>query len=710
MIKKELFIEGVSVPISMDGIDYVKEIADISQPDTRQSSYSKSIEIHGTKEVNILFGHYYDVNVDSTFDASKKASAVYYEDSIEQLTGFFRLTEVNITNDVVTYKGTLHGELSSIFKDMGDSLISELDWSDLDHTYNELSIRNNWAGYSVGVGYFYPMVDYNGNGFNTPNNWGVEDFRPAVWFLEIWDRIFAQYGYTYDSTFITPSASTTFDRLLMLAKSEVLTLTAQAITDRSFDVGLTAEAVSPFINTLGLGAVPIPFDDDTTGSLFNTLSGDFDTSTGKFTCSNSGTYVFDINLDLKLEYQGASSFLLTAKTKDLTYKVRVFRERAGSSGTSLSTTVVNDGFAGTIGVTNITTGTRTTGVNYLNTQSFELIEGDVLWLTIEEPSIFFVTEYASVTDAASTWSTTYNDNELVDGDPISISSTIPMMKQKDFIMGVVKAFNLYIEDTGEKNLLIEKYNDYYLDTTVDWTNKKDGGITLVPNGALQGREYNFSFEKDEDFYHGRYLLETGLEYGNLKLPFDNDLEIGEKNISLPFGSTIIVNPENQNDRPVASLFNVDKDGLFEQGETKPRMVYFGGFIATSPNWTFATGGATETTYPYVGDTFSPYGVLNTSDAVPSILNFQRGSAFYYDGYPSGTNQTLAYGGRTLYSEYEDMIAISKNPVIKARFYLNPMDIYNLSFRNKYFIDTAYYRLIKLSKSGDLYEGEFLKIG
>ena len=43
-------------------IDYVKEIADIENPDQRRSDYSKPIRIVGTKVVNKLFNHIYDIN------------------------------------------------------------------------------------------------------------------------------------------------------------------------------------------------------------------------------------------------------------------------------------------------------------------------------------------------------------------------------------------------------------------------------------------------------------------------------------------------------------------------------------------------------------------------------------------------------------------------------------------------------------------------
>ena len=710
MIKKELFIEGVSVPIANMGIDFVKEIADIKEPQTRKSSYSKSVDIHGTKEVNILFKHYYDVNVDldGSFNANKKVDAVYYEDSIAQFTGFFRLTEITINNDVITYKGTLHGELSSIFKDMGDSLISELDWSDLAHTYNEANIRANWAGVVQGVGYCYPMIDYLGKTTSVATDtWTVEDFRPAVFFLEIWDRIFAKYGYTYSSTFFSGQ----FIGLCMPSKSGKLFLTTQTIIDRSFDVGLNAEWYKQ--QNSNARTEPILFNDDSSGSFFNTLGSELNTSTGSFAPSVPGNYKLNVSIDTLVEYLGSAT-TLNASNKFVSYNLRLVRVRSGARQ-RVRDIIINDEFAGIIGSA-LNPNDRTTGVNFTDTDFVvNLIQGDVLYWTVENiPTAVddvgtSPQNFASVVLVGSNFGLDYQDNELVDGQPLSIANVLPKMKQKDFIMGVIKAFNLYAEDLGEKELLIEQYDAYYTDDIVDWTNKKNGALTIVPNGNLEGKNYNFTFAKDEDDFHQRYFQEIGLNYGDVNLPIDSDFQTKTKEISLPFGSTLMTIPSaGASDRVIPTLYGVDSSGVATQAETKPRMIWYAGLIPCK-SWTFGVGSPNPlTTYPYAGDTFNPYGALSPSNQLPSFLVWSKPLGYYYDGI-YGTD-TMPYSGKTMFENYETMLSLAQNPIIKASFYLNPMDVYNLSFRVKYFIDTAYYRLIKLSKNGDLYSGEFLKIG
>ena len=718
MIRRELIIDGTVVPLDNQfGLDYTKTIADISKPNERQSDYSKTVTIVGTKDVNKLFNHWFDVNVDSTFNPQKKVDAIYYEDSIEQLRGFFRLISVSIEDDVIIYQGSIHGELSNIFKDMGDSLISDLDWTDLDHTYDEATIRANWAGVVAGTGYYYPMIDYTGKTtYAALNTWGVTDFRPAIFFREIWDRIFTQYGFTYTGT----NVQNILNNLLMPSRSETLTLSAQEKTNRSFDVGLTVDSVTPQGNT-GAGT-RAEFDDDSTGAFYNTISNDFNVTTFEFVCGVAGNYNLSMSIDTQAEYQGAAT-TLNASNKFLDYDLTIYRVRGGSQ-TTLFRSDISDSFAGIIG-SPLNPGDRTTGVNtttVANPITYELEQGDKLWMTIEYIPTGSSTvsnnplDWNGVILNTSNWSMTYEDDILTAGSPLSMALTIPSMKQKDFVMGVVKAFNLYIEQGDNKDLLVEPRDDYYTDDVIDWTNKKNGKLTLFPNRELQGREYIFKFKGDKDFFHTKYADDIGLEYGDLTVDIDNDFKTDVKVIELPFGSTLNSAPSGGptvgTDRPIPSLYVSDDNGTNgREASTTPRMLRFAGDLTTADTWTFAAGTKSETTFPYAGDFEVPYGILGNTLYPVTVLDWQRPQQVYYDGdYPAPGTNTVAYGGNTLYAYYENMLAEIQNPVATCSMYLNTLDVYNLSFRPKYFIDTAYYRLLKISKQGDLYNCEFLKIG
>lgn len=720
MRKVELFINDVSVPLANEfGINFTKTIADISMPEARQSAFSQTVVIPGTKDVNVLFNYLFDVNVDSTFDAKKKVDAVYFEDSIEQLRGFFRLVSISTEDDEVIYTGSIHGELSSIFKDMGDSLLSDLDFSDMDHTYNAANVQ---AGFTptLGTDFYYPMLDY----FSKTNYdlWVTTDFRPAIWFKEYVDRIFALYGFTFSSTFLD---STLFKSICMPAISGIVNLSALQITDRSFFVerdsggGGSDQQLFMAVSTEGGKTQEMEFDIDT-GGFFNTVGDDYaippNVAAGQWGVQWEGLYQFSFDINSVMQYDGAGG---NANGTDVFYEINVIRRRSGQADVTIHTEDVNSTWS--VG-SPIPTGTKSVSVNSVFTFNADIQQFDTVFIRfqfINFKSVIFTTfesfqSFSFFFEQASTWKLDLLTKTLTVGTNLDMTTMIPKMTQKAFMLGIIRAFNLYIEDLGDKELLIEPRDDgYYTQDIIDWTNKKNGKITLFPNEQLQGRLYDFRFQDESDSLHDRYKRDVGIDYGNKEFRVDDDFKTQTKTIELPWASTLNAGPEsatsaNPNNRPIATMFFVDDLGAVTEGDAKPRMLFAvpelsAPIVAGSPGWTYNGGGALAE-YPYAGDFSLPYGA-NTI-----MLDFQTPAQVYYDGdIPIVDTNKIGFGGDTLFSFYEQMMADIVNPVMKAQFYLDVLDVFNISFRKRYFIDTVYYRLLKVSKEGELYNCEFLKI-
>ena len=112
-MKSRLEIDGISVgynqllPISTN-----YAIADIYEPDKRDSSYTKSIRIPGTKEVNQIFENAFEVNVvTSSFNPSVKIPSKYYVNEVVIFDGSIRLMSVLRNQDHVMYDCQLIGKI-----------------------------------------------------------------------------------------------------------------------------------------------------------------------------------------------------------------------------------------------------------------------------------------------------------------------------------------------------------------------------------------------------------------------------------------------------------------------------------------------------------------------------------------------------------------------------------------------------------------------
>lgn len=135
--------EDIDVPITYS-------IADIKDPSKRNAAYSKTVTIPGTKNNNKYFTHIFEISGDGTYNPNKKVSAVVIIDGIELFNGICQLKTINrIRNglnnyNLITYEIVLLGKLADAFYLLGDTLLSDLDFSEYDHVYNITNQRDSW--------------------------------------------------------------------------------------------------------------------------------------------------------------------------------------------------------------------------------------------------------------------------------------------------------------------------------------------------------------------------------------------------------------------------------------------------------------------------------------------------------------------------------------------------------------------------------------
>lgn len=117
------------------------------------------------------------------------------------------------------------------------------------------------------------------------------------------------------------------------------------------------------------------------------------------------------------------------------------------------------------------------------------------------------------------------------------------LKQSDFLLGICKMFNMYIDfDETSKSLLFLPRDQYYsLGKIVDWSQKLDvsnkNNILFYPD--LQYKNYIYTYKADGDSYNKAYTDNTKETYGEVDLTFDNDLLTGTIIVDNIFTSTPI---------------------------------------------------------------------------------------------------------------------------------------------------------------------------
>ena len=126
-------------------------IADIRDPSKRNTSYSKTITIPGSKTNNIYFNHIFEISGDSTFNPNRKVRALVYEEGVETFNGVAQLKTINRVRgglndyDSINYEVVLLGKLADLFYNVGDKLLSDLNFAEFDHDYTLTNQNNSWS-------------------------------------------------------------------------------------------------------------------------------------------------------------------------------------------------------------------------------------------------------------------------------------------------------------------------------------------------------------------------------------------------------------------------------------------------------------------------------------------------------------------------------------------------------------------------------------
>lgn len=333
------------------------------------------------------------------------------------------------------------------------------------------------------------------------------------------------------------------------------------------------------------------------------------------------------------------------------------------------------------------------------------------------------------------------ENSLIEG-----SAFLPKdLSCKDFLLSIIKSFNLHIEPDKqiERKYYIEPRDEYYKvgsSTTdfVDWTDKIDNSsVDIIPLGELIAKYYIFENKAETDYWNKKFLEDRGRNFQYYKREIQNDFLKNEVKISVPFGSTVMINNPAESDVVMPSIIQRETNGSAKPvSNSAARMLFWGGLrpytaarggaqinLASSYT-TYATGwellsGVTSTAsavltttqsfqfnyYPYAGTVDSPvdpYYDINW-------FNMEANDFVYYD-FARWTNNNL-------YNAYwSNMINEISNPaskVIKCNVRLTPKDIYNLDFRKIYVIDGNWLRLQKVVDYDPMSDGltscELLKL-
>ncbi len=692
------------------GILINKSIADIREPESRSSDWSKTFTLPGTKRNNKLFSHLFDLNLSirnttttnfsPDFNPNLKASASLYVDEITQIEGFIRLLNINVTDrHEIQYECTMHGQLADLFAKIADKRMAELDFTEYNHIINATNIFNSWdtsivkngssgyvnfsGGNPIGEGYVYGWVD-DGTYGQAYDNLYTDKMTPYVYAKQIVDKIFSGAGYNYSSgSFFN---STLFKRLVVPCPTKNPILSDTQIQQRQFEAKFSGST------TVGPAGQKLLFPVETLDP-----SNQWNTSTSSFT-SEYSNQVHEFYLYLK----GSATGLAASQTNGIYFQLYV-------------NNVVKTGIYWKVeanGSGNLTID------NTLTFPAVRLNDGDKVeiyyWLTKQGGAGTIINPTFTL-DADCKFYNYIVESNYGYGEQMDFAGffTGVETKQREFMRWVFTMFNLYCEPdpSAANTVVILPREDFYGSTVRNWTMKRDllQPLEITPMGDLDAGRYVFTYAEGDDEQNKYYKEDYGRTYGDRYVVVENDFVKDEKKIEIGFAPTQIVKTEQETDKYFPSI----ETNSQEQKAGRLRILQYNDIncnvyrvVQGSPNFSGTPTLHVKQKYPFMGHLDSPE--TSTTDinfGLPRMIGLKPGTAV--------TNNNLY---NAYWSKYIQEITDKDSKIVRGAFHLTPADMEKLSFRDLYFFDGNYFRLNKIedydpiNPSVNICEFLFLKTG
>ena len=698
-----LYIGGVNVDLFNDEpilINY--SLTDVKEPASRNVSHTKTITLPNTPNNASIFKQLFVINKDNSingYDPNIRVVAFVENGSGNCISGYFQLTDIIKSGTDIKYNGVIYSDEKNLFSQMGDSFLQgnpnsandvDLNTGTTDLVYSPYNYTKTYTnGFVAGstVGELFTIdTGTNNTQTNAPYyNIPYTNLRMAVKFKHIWDRIFAKYNTTYSSTFLN---TTRFKSMVYLDTHKNANLSITQANNQLASVNRTTEIA--YTN----GAFILPYNNELqdTGNRYNT-------STGVYTASSIRSYTVIVQALVQSRLRALAGPIVIATASNIEVEIKV---RVRKNGVPLPAT------NGIKQVITIPVGTYASGTtwNYVlgtpdtYTIPFEISwdaqTGDTIDITLES----YLTDpgpYSNITSdikvlVGSSALFKVSSNQLAIYD-IYNKNSVPAAqhKQKDFIVDVLRMFNLYLLWDGV-NYIIEPRDTFYtLGTQLDWTQKIDRSqdITVTPIGQLNWRQIQMLGKQDADYYSEQYFTNNKEVYGQQNIFNQNQFINDIKKVELSFAPPMTVSTA-ANYPKLQHIYKLN-NGVAEAIDGKPRYGYWAGWKEENNVFSQITGAGSLIQfngYAYVGEFDDP----NTPTF--SVL-FGSPRAIYYR-----TFGILGLTDNDLYSAYyqnELMNQVSANAKLITCFvYLTPLEINNLKLYDLVVVDGVKCIISKIS--------------
>lgn len=651
-MRTQIFINNEELDLMNDiDTEFTFAIDDIADFGSKNTTYSKTINIAGSAQNNKVFGYIFDLansnftnislpNVNYNFNASQVAPCRIFVDGIQIFKGVLRLLEVVITGQAIEYQCNVYGDLGGFMSALGNKRLEDLDFSEYDEDWTVANITASWDNINAS-GVFYPLIDY-GNVTSNNTDFQFKAFKPALYVKEYLNKIVENSGYTWNF----PLLDTNLLKRMVIPSNK-------AVLSNSSTNAFNADANAATYNT------------DSYPDFTVTTAGDFTLVGNAYRYNGTPPLSCTITLDLRGDFINVQSD--GSNYYDVTVALRV-------NSSDVATQIFPISYLPL---------TFTTTLQYTTTLNTNDTVDVYVYSAATEYSIdsgFLKIEAAGGVDVPVNY-----------GEGIVINNSIPKgIFQRDFFLSICKMFNLYVyDDQYETNKIhIKPYIDFYDGSFVDWTNKVDRSqpMSIKPMSEINARYYQFKYKDDNDYYNENYRKKYNEGYADRIYDTEFDFVKDTDSTEIIFAPTVLFQAENK-DKIYPAIYKKSNENTKTDPMDFVIRVLQAKKLTNKTSYKIqdgATDKATLTSYGYAGH-------VNDPDDPTDDINFGAPREVYFvtDTYPT-TNLFNAY-----YSDYMAEITDKDSKLLTCKILLNAVDVLNLNFGKLVMIDNQLFRINKI---------------
>ncbi len=484
-----IFIENNKLDLFPDeNIEVNSSVSDIEDITKNTTDFTKTFTVPASNDNNKTFVHYYDADIDNSFDARIKVDGRIELDGMLFRKGKFRLSKVSVKKGLPSaYTINFWGNLLTISDAVQKDELKDLDLTSLDHTYNSDNVKSGLTGSLFSGNIVYNLfvkkqLYYSSDSSDTEINdtfvnigWGngsgdngvlFSDLRPSIKLIKIIEAIEADYDITFSRDFF---GRVEFTNLFMWLNS-----------NKDTEIGGTEQII----------------DWDGGNSIY----------IDNFT--NKGTYPSPNNFGDTWDFR--CSIVPASGYEAIPYTVKFY---------------VND---------NVAQENRFEGGGKTQSTFFSAREDSspnvAYWTVTADEEFRYTASVDQETDFIQNITTTASINTL---EPtVTISLNVPKLKIIDFLRGIFKMFKLVVIPLQDGTTYVNTLKSYYAEGGIyNITKHVDFEEYDVDRGKILN-EINFLFEEPKTILNVVFKENFDIAYG------DQETKLADEDGTILDGETL----------------------------------------------------------------------------------------------------------------------------------------------------------------------------